>query len=218
MARDLVTPGAGCLTPAETELVQALQVVQDERELDAAAFAAVEAFASAECPVMPAPSQDEVRGLINRLAGTLKSPRMSLEQGQLQLSMYWAALRDVELFRLQLAAAHFIRTAEWMPTPGQVRTQALGYGHPVYAAHSRARRLARDRRQRLHEETMRALRNRTLSQEELDRLSDAAKQSGIGHGELVPTPEGGIAYRTRETLDRWLEHNRSLMIENRKDE
>lgn len=217
MGRDLAIAGAACLTPAESDLATALLQLTDERQVDDPTWPLVEAFADRECPVMPPPEQADIKAIIGTLAGTLKAPRMSLDQGRLQLAMYWRALQDVELFRVQLAAEHFIRTAEWMPTPGQVRTQALTYSHPVYHAHTRARRLVRDRRQRLGEETRRAIQHRTLTQEELDQLTDAAKQSGISAGDLIPTPEGGVTYRTREAIDRWVAHA-TAQLEHRKDE
>lgn len=222
MARDLAIAGAGCLTPAEIEVALLVLQTEHERQLDPDTFAAVARFAAAPCPVLALPTQDEFKRLIHALAGVLKTPRTSLEQGQLQLSMYWLALKDVALYRLQRAGEHFIKTAEWMPTPGQVRTLALTYSHDVERAHSRAQRFARDRVQRLAEELMRRIGDRVLTQAELDALPDRAKDAAVGRHLLTRTPEGGVVYRSAEALARWEEHQRQLtrqhLLENRKDQ
>lgn len=222
MGRDLAIAGAGSLTPAEIEVALLVLQTEHERQLDPDTFAAVERFALAPCPVLALPTQDEFRKVIHALAGVLKTPRISLEQGQLQLAAYWMALKDVALYRLQRAGEHFIKTAEWMPTPGQIRTKALTFTHDVELAHSRARRLARDRRHRLHEELMRAIDDRRLTQAELDQLPAEIQTGAVNRHLLVHTPEGGVVYRSAEALARWEEHQRQLtrqfLLENRKDQ
>lgn len=210
---ELVKAAMAYLTPAESETVGMILQTDNERQLDASAFSAVLAFARGPRPQLPFPAQDEFKQLIRALAGTLKTPRTSLDQGRIQLSMYWAALRDVELFRLQLAGEHYIKTAEWMPTPGQLRTTAMEYSHPVLVAHAKARRLARDRQHREHQQLMRQISDRKLTQGELDALQEPDREAAIGAHLLVRTPEGGAVYRTAEALDAWLEHNRRLTRE-----
>jgi len=211
MGQTLAIAGAAYLTPAEHEVALAVLQTEHERQLDAMTWAEVERFALAPCPVLPCPTQDEFRGIIKALAGTLKAPRTSGEQGQLQLSMFWAALKDVELFRIQGAAAYFINTAEWMP-------KALAIGHPVWSAHERAARFVRDREHRLHGELMRRLEDRTLGPGELDALTEFQRRDAVTRGLVVPTPEGTVVYRTREALERWEEHNRQLTLDSRKDQ
>lgn len=221
MGTDLATVAA-CLTPQKAEMALAILNAPDETALDDVTFESVSRFALEPCPAMPCAAQDEFRRVIMALAGVLKSARTSDEQGKLQLAMYWRALQDVELFRLQLAAEHFIKTAEWMPTPGQIRTQALTYVHPVYRAHARAGMFLRERRHRLFEERMLALRDRTLDQAALDALADHEREAALKRDLITPRPEGGVTYRTREALERWEAHQRDLMkqaqMENRKDE
>lgn len=191
--------------------------VRDERELAEPDYRAVAEFASAPCPPLPKPSEEDLGKIVTALAAALKKAATAPAKGRFQMALYWRALHDLELFRIEHAAEHFLLTGEWMPTPGEMRTQALHYVHPVQLAHARALRFVRNRDQRLHLATVRAIRDRTLAQDQLDRLPDEAKQAGLALMELVPTPEGGVTYRTREALERWLEHSRALMVESRKD-
>lgn len=221
MGSDLAIAEAGCLTSAEIELATALLNSSGEQEIDDPTFAAVERWAAAPCPVLPSPGQDEFRRIINALAGTLKSPRTSDEQGALQLKMYWAALHDVELFRIQRAAEHLIKTAEWMPTPGQLRTLALTHEHPVYWAHRRARRYVGERLHRLATAQLDRIGRRELGQDELDALSPDILERAFRAGFVVPNPDGGFVYRTREAVERFEEHNREklrqYLLEGRKE-
>lgn len=209
MASEIAIADAGCLTPAQIEMVELVLSIQDEREVPD--IQAVAAFATKPCPVLPPPAQDEFRAIIKAMTGVLRERRSTYEQGKFQLAVYWAALRDVELFRLRRAADHFVKTAEWMPTPGQIRTRALEFSHPVYSAHARARYLVRQREHRLDQELRAALRNRTLDQAALDSLAGPDREMAVRERLVCPTPEGGIVYPTPEAWQRWLEHNRKQL-------
>lgn len=181
---------------------------QDERLLDERQFALVKAFALLPPPQLPKVTEPEYRALIGSLAAVLRTREMTPAEAKLNRSLYWEVLKDIELFRLQRAADHFIKHAEWMPTPGQIRSVALGYEHELSLAHRRARRLLAQRDHRETEELMNRIGRGELTQDELDALPDADKECAKIRLLACDTPEGGITYRTAQALDRLIAHNK----------
>lgn len=206
MGNDIVKAEARSLTVGAIEQFGWLiERPINEMELDAEQFAQVVAIANAPAPVLELPCKGDIRAHLAPLAGTLKTRSGSAAQGRMQLAIYLRVLQDVPVYYLAKAALHFATHSEWMPTPAEVRRQALTYRHPAELAHSRARYLVRQRRARIHSSLLLEVRQKRLNQQALDDLPPMVRDDAIAQRLLVPTPEGGVAYPSAETWRRWLE-------------
>lgn len=171
-----------------------------ERELTEEQFAIVAHVASLPVPVPALVTDDDVRQIIGALAGTLKAPRTSLEQGRLKLGMYRKALAHLSREALAWASERAIRELEWMPTPAELLRLAEGFKEWDVRLHSRAVTLTAARRQRLFEERLRAVRERTMPAELLDTLSDHEAKVAETRGLILIRIDGRRQYRTPETI------------------
>lgn len=204
MATEIATVAqtASLTLAPNSEAATLLANVKDERELTPEQFALVERIAEGPPPALPIATDDDVRKLIGTMAGTLKAARTSTDEGRLKLAVYKRMLGHLPLAALQHATHRALATLEWMPTPAELLKLAEGYCGPEKLAHSRARRLARDRHQRLFEERCKAIRSRTIPADELHTLTEAEIRHGLTHHALLRELDGTVILWTLEDEER----------------
>lgn len=183
-------------------LMPLLMKWESEADLSDEQFHAIARFAASPPPVLPRASPDELREMIAFLAGSLKAPRTGVEAGKIKLGAYRLALADQPKAALTHAVQVAIRTMEWLPAPAELLKIAEGYCGPEKLAHSRARRLARDRRQRLFEERCKAIRSRAIPPDEFHTLTDQEIRFGISHRALLRELDGTVILWTLEDENR----------------
>lgn len=202
------------LAPHENELINTIWNAAQPEDIPEQSWGALVAFAEAPCPALQMPTSNEVVRLVGTLSSALKSvTKDNPDEVRSQLAMYWAALRGIDLHRIKRAVEHFIETAEWMPTPGQLRTKAFEFSNPVEVAHNRAKRFVDDTRQACFDQIMRRIRDRDLPADELNALPEGIKSAARARRDLIATPEGGVTYPTAEAIKRLEEHNRALLAQ-----
>lgn len=193
--------GTEIATIADQEMASLMPLLMKcEREADLSdeQFCAIERFAASPPPALPIVTPDELREMIAFLAGSLKAPRTGVEAGKIKLGAYRLALADQPKAALTHAVQVAIRTMEWLPAPAELLKLAEGYCGPEKLAHSRARRLARDRRQRLFEERCKAIRSRTFPVDQLNTLTELEIRHGITHRALLRELDGTVIPWTLE--------------------
>lgn len=192
-----------------SEAATLLANVKDERELTDQQFALVERIADGPPPALPVATDEDVRKLIGTMAGTLKAARTSTDEGRLKLAVYKRMLGHLPLAALQHATHRALATLEWMPTPAELLKLADGYCGPEKLAHSRARRLARDRRQRLFEERCKAIRSRAIPPDEFHTLTEQEIRHGLTHRALLRELDGTVILWTLEDEKRIIAERRA---------
>ena len=98
------------------------------------------AFAATPEPDLPANSDVEI--MIGKLAMATAQAKVSKQEANERLEMYWLALRDIPTDDLRSAFLDLVRNSKFLPTPAEVRAAALRQGAPRRHAKSRARYLA----------------------------------------------------------------------------
>lgn len=198
------------ITDQETaSLMPLLMRWEREADLSDEQFHAIARFAASPPPALPLASPDELREMIAFLAGSLKAPRTGLEAGKIKLGAYRLALADQPKAALTHAVQVAIRTMEWLPAPAELLKLAEGYCGPERLAYSRARRLARDRRQRLFEERCKAIRSRAIPPDEFHTLTDQEIQYGQSHRALLRELDGTVILWTLEDETRIIAERRA---------
>ena len=211
MAMEIATVAqtASLTLAPNSEAAILLATVKDERELTAEQFALVARIAEGPPPALPIATEDDVRKLIGTMAGTLKAARTSTDEGRLKLAVYKRMLGHLPLAALQHATHRVLATLEWMPTPAEILKLAEGYCGPEKLAHSRARRLYRDRRQRLFEERCKAIRSNAFPVDQLHTLTDQEIQIGITSRTLLRELDGTVISWTLEDETRIITERRA---------
>jgi hypothetical protein len=175
---------------------------ESEADLSDEQFHAIARFAASPPPALPIVTPDELREMIAFLAGSLKAPRTGVEAGKIKLGAYHLALADQPKAALTHAVQVAIRTMEWLPAPAELLKIAEGYCGPEKLAHSRARRLARDRHQRLFEERCKAIRSRTFPVDQLHTLTESELRHGLANRALLRELDGTVILWTLEDENR----------------
>lgn len=103
--------------------------------------AARELMAFADAPEPPAAERGQVDVMIGKLALATAQARVSPDEAEERLGLYWLALNDIPVADLRWAFAELIKTATFLPTPAEVRRKALFPGDQRRFAKSRARHL-----------------------------------------------------------------------------
>lgn len=201
MANEGHVPAMGSLTPALRKSLDG----GNEADLSPEQFALVVQFANAPCPTPERGTADQINRIITALASVLKSPNVSSDHGKLKLAVYRKALERVPLVALEGAANHAIQTLEWMPTPAEIIKLAEGRHSEAQHLHAKACAFRRNRAQRLHEETLRTIRNRELSHDDLQRVDEFTARVADTQGLIVTMMDGTRHYRTRETIHAQME-------------
>lgn len=196
----------GSLTPA---LRQSLKIGK-EAELTDEEFALVSQFASLPCPPAATLTAPKINEIITALALVLKSPPGPMEHGRLKLAIYRKALAKLSLGALQIAANRAIETLEWMPTPAELLRLAMGFEGDEQKLHARARVMRQRRAQRLHEEAISQIRDKALSDDDLQKLTPFTAQVAETQALVVVLPSGTILYRTAETMRRCEDERRAI--------
>lgn len=208
MGTEIVEARTASLTLApNSEAGRALANISDERQLTDEQFAIVERFADAPPPAIPMVTEEDVRKLIGTMAGTLKAPRTSTDEGRLKLAVYKRMLGHLPLSALKHATERALATLEWMPTPAELLKLAEEHTAPELRLHSRAIALTRHRRQRLFEERLKRIARRELSDADLQELDDYTAKVAQTQGNLIIRLDGSRQYRSKETM---LAHSKDL--------
>ncbi len=84
----------------------------------------------------------DVEVMIGKLAMATAQAKVSPEEANERIEIYWLALRDIPVSDLRAAYVELVRTAKFLPTPAEIRTAALKAGSTRRFAKSRARYLA----------------------------------------------------------------------------
>jgi hypothetical protein len=113
-------------------------------------------------------SMQQVEVMIGKLAMATAQTKVSKEEADARLEIYWLALNDIPVDDLRAAFVDLVRTSKFLPTPAEVRAAALIPGARRRYAKSRARHLAW-----LHEREWRAP-VETIKPEELEALKAEA--------------------------------------------
>lgn len=111
------------------------------------------------------PSPERIENLVARLALATKERQLSKIEAKERFDLYWRALSDVPLPDLAKAFDQILKTATFMPTPGEVRTIASRHTALRSFRESRARHLVW-----LHENKWQA----PIAEEDLVRPEDIA--------------------------------------------
>lgn len=217
MAMEIATAAqtASLMLAPTSEAANLLTNVKDERELSDEQFSLVARIAAGPPPALPTVTDDDMRKLIGTMAGTLKAPRSSSDEGRLKLAVYKRMLGHLPLAALQHATHTALATLEWMPTPAEILKLAEKFTAPERFAHARAQRLARDRRQRIFEETLRNCKDHTLSHDELQALPDHVAQVAQTQASIIIRSTGERVYRTRETVQADLKEREEIALARR---
>jgi len=94
-----------------------------------------------ETPEPELPRVEQVDTLVTRLALATAQPKLSVAEAKERFRLYWIALRDLPLPDLRAAFVVLVRTQKFLPTPAEVRTEAIRQGSVRLHAKSRARQL-----------------------------------------------------------------------------
>lgn len=196
-----VAPTASLTLAGNDEALAILADAEHERDLTEHALAIVQAIALAPAPRPPLATDDDVRNVIGALAGTLKAPRTSREEGQLKLGMYRKALAGhLSGEALSYAGDRALRTLQWMPTPAELIDLAKPYTSKLETLHSKARWLCRERAQRLMDETLKAIARHSLPEADLASLPDRWLAIAETQGGIMRHLDGRFTYRSREAI------------------
>lgn len=99
--------------------------------------------AFADEPEPPIATRDQVEVMIGKLALATAQTKVSAEEAEERLDLYWLALNDIPVADLRWAFTEILKTATFLPTPAEVRTKAMIPCNRRKYAKSRARFLAR---------------------------------------------------------------------------
>lgn len=94
-----------------------------------------------DLPEPPTATEDQVATMIGKLAMATAQAKVSDQEAEARLEMYWLALRDVPVDDLRAGFVDLIQTAKFLPTPAEVRTAAMRHGAIRRHCKSRARHL-----------------------------------------------------------------------------
>lgn len=200
---DLVEMAAGSPALATDLLTPALRQslnVATEADLTDEQYQLVQQFALAPCPPADKPTNDEFDKIIVAMAVVLKKPNVSHDQGRLKIGVYRKVLGNLSLTALTSAANTALQTLEWMPTPAELLRLSEGHRGEAQRLHARASVLRRNRGQRIHEETILALRVQRLSHDDLQNLPERTAQIAETQGLILTMSDGTRHYRTAETI------------------
>lgn len=206
------TQEAGSLTLALTTLAQ----VTDERDLTDEQFTIVASFADAPSPAIEITDDDHIRNVVGALASTLKAAKASTERGKFQLGMYRKALAGTPKATLAYAGERAIRELEWMPTPVELLQFAKHYHAPEHILHQRAKRITRDRRQRIFEQRCKALRDRTFPTDQFHTLTEQEISHGLANRGLLQELDGTLIPWSLTDHNRINQQHHEAMMNDRK--
>lgn len=131
------TPTLG--SPLDTKLTDLL-LSGDSPVVGPETAQTLSAFAAEPEPALA--NEGEVTTMIGKLAMATAQSRVSEAEAEERIAMYWLALRDLPLVDLRIAFVELLKTATFLPTPAEVRSQAIKAGALRRYAKSRARHLA----------------------------------------------------------------------------
>jgi len=199
MGTDLATVAPACSTLAASE-ASFLLTVGSERDLSPEQFALTERIAGSSLMEPIRATHEDVRKVIGALAAILKAPRVSHDQGKLQLGLYRKALTGMPIAALSYAGDRALATLEWMPTPAELLRIADEFTYPEKVLHAKAKRIVMDRRQRLFEDRCKAIREGTFPESQFGELSPQEIALGYECRTILPKLDGSTV---KWTLQGW---------------
>lgn len=101
---------------------------------------ALKEFAAQPEPELPAKSHVET--MIGKLAMATAQAKVSQQEAEARLDLYWLALNDVPLVDLRKGFEQLVKTATFLPTPAEVRKASMIFGAQRRHEKSRAKYLA----------------------------------------------------------------------------
>jgi hypothetical protein len=185
-------------TPASTwAAVELARATTDERALRDDQFAIVRQFADAPLPAIAPIDEVEFGKLMAQLSATLSMRKTDDNEGTFKLSIYRRMLGHLPHEVMQRVVRQSLAECDWMPTPAAMLRMAENATTSEAIAHSRARYLVRERRQRESNEKLEQLKHGEL---QLEHAGDRLLQIGMAQGHVFRKRDGSYAYRTAENL------------------